>query len=210
MRKAILILFALILVQAGCSIEEGGEAYDPVLLDTESRQRFEEYRRELLTIEDIKVGYGPIAAFGRKISADIEVRYTDGTIVYRGPMLYYSGFRGSTFIHDALKEAGVLGSQTGIWVGINGMAVNGRRRITIEPKLVTSGLLVTTGYFGKERVGVRQEKLIVDATLTASCIPQLLRFLRTGSNYFIEREIGCRDSDLPKRNPSDPIWRFYG
>ena len=157
MLKRALVIMVLTLTQSGCSIEEGGGAYEPVLLDTESRQRFEEYRRELLTIEDIKVGDGPIAAFGRKVSADIEVRYTDGTIVYRGPMLYYSGFRGSTFIHDALKEAGVLGSQTGIWVGINGMAVSGRRRITIEPKLVTSGLLVTTGYLGKERVGVRQE-----------------------------------------------------
>ena len=190
-------------------MKRGGGSYEPVPLDTESRQRLEEYRRELLTIEDTKIGDGPLAAFGRKISADIEVRYTDGTLVYRGPMLYYSGFLGATFIHNATKEAGVLGSQTGIWVGINGMAVGGKRRITIEPRLVTSGLLVTTGFLGKERVGVRQEKLIVEATLTASCIPVLLRALHVNVGYVLEREIWCRDADLPQRDPSDPIWRFY-
>jgi hypothetical protein len=209
MLKRTLILLVLALTQAGCSIEEGGGAYEPVSLDTESQQRFEEYRRDLLTIEDIKIGDGPLAAFGRKISADIEVRYIDGTVVYRGPMLYYSGFLGSTFIHDAIKEAGVLGSQTGIWVGINGMAVGGKRRITIEPQLVTSGLLVTTGSLGKERVGVRQEKLIVEVTLTASCIPVRLLALRTGSNAVLAKEIWCRNADSPQRTPTDPIWRFY-
>jgi hypothetical protein len=209
MLKRTLILLVIVLSQTGCSIEEGGGSYEPVPLDTESRQRFEEYRRELLTIEDVKIGDGPLAAFGRKISADIDVRYTNGTLVYRGPMLYYSGFLGSTFIHDAIKEAGVLGSQTGIWVGINGMAVGGKRRITIAPQLVTSGLLVTTGFLGKERVGVRQEKLIVEVTLTASCIPVRLLVLRTGSNAVLAKEIWCRNADGPQRTPTDPIWRFY-
>ena len=208
MLKYILIIFALTLTQAGCSIEEGGGLYDLIPMTEDGRQLHERDKREFLSIEDIKLGDGPLAAWGRKISADIDVRYTDGTVAYRGPMFYYSGFLGSAFIHDATKETGTLADQTGIWTGLNGMAVGGKRRITIEPELVSSGLLVH-GPQGKNRVGVRKEKLIVEATLTASCIPRILRFLRIGSSHFIEREIGCRDSDLPKRAPSDPIWHYY-
>ena len=74
MLKYILIIFALALTQAGCSIEEGGGAYNPVPLTDESRQRLERHKRESLSIEDMKVGDGPLAAWGRKIEADIEVR----------------------------------------------------------------------------------------------------------------------------------------
>ena len=90
------------------------------------------------------------------------------------------------------------------------MAVGGKRGIIIQPELVTSGLLVY-GRQDNDRVGVRKEKLIVEATLTASCIPVLLRVPGpgSGSGYFIEREIRCRDADLPQRDPNDPIWRFY-
>jgi hypothetical protein len=166
-------------------------------------------KRESLSIEDIKVGDGPLAAWGRKISADIEVRYTDGTVAYRGPMFVYIGFHGDVFIHNATKEAGALSfTQPGIWLGINGMAVGGKRRITIEPRLVTSGLLVHGRQYN-DRVGVRGEKLIVEATLTASCIPILLRVPGPGSGYFIEREIRCRDADLPQRDPNDPLWHLY-
>ena len=79
MLTRILILLALTFTQTGCSIEEGGDAYEPVLLTGESRQGLERDKRESLSIEDIKVGDGPLAAWGREISADIEVRYTDGT-----------------------------------------------------------------------------------------------------------------------------------
>jgi FKBP-type peptidyl-prolyl cis-trans isomerase len=121
----------------------------------DGRQLHERDKRELLKIENLKLGRGPLVAWGRKISAVIEVRYTDGTVVYRGPMFIYSGFRGSVFIHNTIMETGLLSSgQTGIWTGINGMAVGGKRRITIEPELVSS-------------------------------------------------------SDLPKRDPNDPIWRYY-
>ena len=186
-----------------------GGAYDPVLLTGESRQGLERDKRESLSIEDIKVGDGPLAAWGRKISADIEVRYTDGTVAYRGPMFVYSGFRGSVFIHDATNEAGALSfTQPGIWLGINGMAVGGKRRITIKPDLVTSGLLVHGRQYN-DRVGVRGEKLIVEATLTASCIPVLLRVLQTGSSSLIEQEVRCRDADLPQRDPSNPLWHLY-
>lgn len=181
---------------------EGG-AYEPVSLTDESRQGLERDKRESLSIEDIKLGDGSLAVWGRKIRADIEVRYADGTVAYRGPMFVYSGFSGSVFIHDATKDAGALSfSQTGIWLGINGMAVGGKRRITIQPDLVSGGLLLL-GIQRHQEVGIRGEKLIVEATLTASCIPVLLR------GPGIEREIRCRDSEQPKRGPDDPIWRLY-
>ena len=209
MLKRALILLLLALTQTGCSIEGGGELDDPVSLTDESRQRLEQHKREFLSIEDIKLGDGPLDAWGRKISADIEVRYTDGTVAYRGPMFIYCGFHGSVFIHDATKDAGALSiGQTGIWLGLNGMAVGGKRRVTIQPELVTSGLLVQ-GRRTYENIGVREEKLIVEATLTASCIPVLLRIPGPGSGYFIEREIRCRDADLPKRDPNAPIWHLY-
>ena len=186
-----------------------GGAYEPVLLTDESRQRLEQHKREFLSIKDIKLGDGPLAAWGRKISADIEVRYTDGTVAYRGPMFVYIGFNGDVFIHDATKDAGALSfSQTGIWLGINGMAVGGKRRITIQPELVT-GWLLLLGIQRHQEVGIREEKLIVEATLTASCIPVLLRVPGPGSGYFIEREIRCRDADLPKRDPNAPLWHLY-
>jgi hypothetical protein len=211
MLKRVLILLILALTQFGCSIEEGGDVYKPVLLTDESRQRLEQHKREFLSIEDIKLGDGPLAAWGRKISADIEVKYTDGTVAYRGPMFVYSGFSGSAFIHDATQETGTLSfGQTGIWLGINGMAVGGKRRITIERELVSGGLLVH-GRRTYEDIGVREEKLIIEATLTASCIPVLLRaiHLPSISRYLIDREVGCRNSDLPKRDPSSPIWHLY-
>lgn len=209
MLKRILALLILILAQAGCSIEEGGGAYNPVSLTNESREGLERDKRESLSIEDLKLGNGPLAAWGRKISADIEVRYTNGTVAYRGPMFVYIGFHGDVFIHDATKEAGALSfGQPGIWIGLNGMAVGGKRRITIEPELVSCGLLVQ-GRRTYEDVGVRKEKLIVEATLTASCIPVLLRVPGPGSGYFIEREIRCREADLPQRAPNAPLWHLY-
>lgn len=209
MLKRTLILLVLALTQTGCSIEEGGELYGPVSLTDESRQRLERDKREFLSIKDIKLGDGPLAAWGRRISANIDVRYADGTVAYSGPMFVYSGFIGSVFIHNATKEPGTLSfGQPGVWLAINGMAVGGKRRITIEPRLVSGGLLVQ-GSQGKNGIGVRQEKLIVEATLTASCIPVLLRIPGPGSGYFIEREIRCRDFDLPQRDPNAPLWHLY-
>jgi len=209
MLKRILILLVLALAQAGCSIEEGGGAYNPVPLTDKSRQELEGLKREFLTIEELKVGSGPLAAWGRKIEADIEVRYINDTIAYHGPIWMYIGLEGDVFIHNASSRAGGLSSgQSGIWLGLNGMAVGGKRRITIEPKLVSGGLLVK-GSNGNNRIGVREEKLIVEVTLTASCIPVLLRIPGPGSGYFIEREIRCRDSDLPKRDPNAPLWHLY-
>lgn len=209
MLKRVLILFILVLTQAGCSIEEGGGAYNPVPLTEQVRQELEGLKRDFLKIEELKVGSGSLAAWSRKIEADIEVRYADGSVVYRGPIWMYIGLEGAVWIHDASAQGGgLLLTQRGIKLGLNGMAVGGRRKITIDPSLVMSGLLVQ-GPQRKNGIGVRKEKLIVEATLTASCIPRILRFLRIGSSHFIEQEIGCRDSDLPQRDPTASLWHLY-
>ncbi len=100
MLKRILILFTLVLTltQAGCTIEDGGEMYKPSLVTSESREILEGLKRKFLQLEDVKVGDGPIAAWGRKIEADIEVRYTDGSVVYQGPSISYQGMQGDVFI----------------------------------------------------------------------------------------------------------------
>ena len=90
--KRALVILVLALAQTGCSIE-GGD-YEPVLLTDESRQRLDQHKREFLSIEDIKLGDGPLAAWGRKIRADIEVRYTDATVAYRGTILPILVFMG--------------------------------------------------------------------------------------------------------------------
>ena len=209
MLKHILVILVLALTQTGCSIEEGGGAYNPVPLTEQVRQELEGLKRDFLKIEELKVGSGSLAAWGRKIEADIEVHYIDGTVVYRGPIWMYIGLEGAVWIHDAsARGGGLLLTQDGIKLGLNGMAVGGTRKFTIDPSLVMSGLLVQ-GPQRKNGVGVRKEKLIIEATLTDSCIPRILRFLRVGSSHLIEQEIGCRDADLPKRDPSDPIWRLY-
>lgn len=43
MLKRILAILILALAQFGCTIEEGGDAYEPVLLTDESRQRLERH-----------------------------------------------------------------------------------------------------------------------------------------------------------------------
>lgn len=64
MLKRALILLVLALTQAGCNLEEGGNGYDPVSLTDESRQRLEGYKREFLTIEDIKLGVMALSPHG--------------------------------------------------------------------------------------------------------------------------------------------------
>ncbi|MDN5941210.1 MAG: hypothetical protein L0H94_04930 [Nitrospira sp.] len=48
-----------------------------------------------------------------------------------------------------------------------------------------------------------KKTLIVEATLIAACCPV---FPKIGPFYIGER---CRDVGSPKREPGDPIWRFY-
>lgn len=155
---------------------------DPTPLEKE-RLEDERLKREFLQIEDLTIGRGPLAAFGRKLRARVVIRYAgDGTLAYQGPVLTYWGIDGSPFIHNSLRAPGLLSlvSQSGIHLGINGMAVGGTRRFTIAPMLVcgwtglneadpSSTCLLATGK--KANTSVRKEALIVEATLTEACAP---------------------------------------
>ena len=204
MLKRGLILLLLAATQAGCSIEEGVGPYRFTPMTSEAREVLERQKREFLKIEDLKIGDGPLAAWSRRLEANISVKYTDGTLAYEGPLWINIGFDGDVFVYNATNRAGALDyGQPGIWMGLNGMAVGGTRRITIAPKLV-DGVLLIKGTF------IRKEQLIVEATLTASCIPVLLRAIHLPtSRYMIEREVWCSSSSEPQRSPNDPIWRMY-
>ena len=213
------ILLILALAQFGCYLSEESGGYKPIVLTSDARQRLEWAKRELLTLEDVQVGYGPVAALGRKIEADIEVRYADGDgkPIYRGPAISYFGMEGYVFIHNGVAENGLLSTQQrGIMLGLNGMAVGGKRRITIHPRLVCeeSGVEVANPNVSctlirhnrkiKRPIDVRKEKLIVEATLTASCTPVFLEI-----PFIYYGQFRCRDSDIPKLGPSAEIWRIY-
>lgn len=225
MLKRTLILLALIIAQTGCYTSEETGSYKPVGLSAEWQQHLERLKRELLQLDELKIGDGPVAALGRKVSADIEVHYAggDGKPVYRGPAISYFGMQGDIFIHNNVEESGILSlQQQGIILGLNGMAVGGKRRITIAPNLVcyqgavgestskgadpsTSCILILRGKEpGGGRVTIRKEALIVEATLTDSCIPV---FLNIANLY--SREFRCRNADGPQRDPSAPAWRIY-
>jgi len=129
------------------------------------------------------------------------------------------------FIHNSVHERGIPSlQQQGIILGLNGMAVGGKRRVTIAPNLVCYGamigqstakgadprqtctLVATEGRLEKGPSNkVRKETLIVEATLTASCIPGY-----SGNPRVVGRsEVRCRGTELPRREPGDPIWRVY-
>ena len=213
MLKYAVVLLTLILTQSGCIAAEYEGGFRPLTLSPETRQELEQLRREVLTLEDLKIGTGPVAAQGRKITADVIIRYvSDGTVAYQGPVLAYEGMDATVTIHNSLREAGALYlDQTGIRLGLNGMAVGGKRVITIPPKLVCAfygtekadpGISCGLVKGDKANAHVRKEALTVEATLTASCIP-LHRVRSRG------KEDVCRDSDIPRREPGDPIWRLY-
>lgn len=215
MLKLIVVLMTLMLTQSGCSVfgEYTDEIYRPYPPPEKVREKHELLKREFLQIEDLKIGKGPLAAYGRKIMADVVIRYADdGTLAYEGPVLAYWGIDGDIFIHNSLRAPGLLSlvSQPGILLGLNGMAVGGKRRFTIAPKLVC-------GWDGPEKadpgstcklvqrrkgiVMVRKETMVAEANLTGACAP-LSRVGRRTEDI-------CRDFDEPKREPGDPIWRVY-
>ena len=218
MLKQMLILLPLVLAQTGCTFYEEHGFYQPSPFVPEAVHRYERLKRDLLQLEDLTVGEGPVAAAGRKVIAEIVVRYSDSTLIYEGPAITYWGMIGDLSIHNNVRERGLLSTQQlGIVWGLNGMAVGGKRRIVVSPNLVcyegavgesldkganpkgTCGLV----YGERELVIVRKEQLTIEATLTASCRPV---FPRIGPFYIGER---CRGSDAPKREAGDPIWRFY-
>ncbi len=210
MSKRMLIILLLALIQFGCGYKT--DTLTPIGMPKDAQTRYESEKRDFLKIEDLKIGSGPLAAWNRRIEATIEVRYTDGTVVYKGHTFDYTGFINmpDTSVYD---ERHLYSTQDGIRLGINGMAVGGKRRITVNKELVcgreaTNGChLVGPGNSGKPTY-VRKDALIVEATLTESCIPTDLKVFIW--NFFAYTgEIICRDQDNPQVASGDPIWRFY-
>lgn len=220
MLKRILLILACLPLYA-CSlfaeVQEGVYGFKPSELGREGRDIWEGFKRESLDIVDLEIGDGPLAAWGRRIEAKIEVRYLDGTLIHKGHIFDYIGFVGDTFIHNAAgqrRERGMLAQlQHGIVAGINGMAVGGRRRITIKnPLLVCTSPRKSnpeaTCLLTEDGIRVQQKPLVIEATLTESCIPRVVVVPSIASGGRTN-EVGCRRSDTPQRQPDDPIWRLY-
>jgi hypothetical protein len=214
MLKRILILLICVLAQVGC---EYGEGFPPSkfgqLTDT-YRQDLERQKRELLGIEDLQIGTGPIASWNRRISADIEVKYIDGSLVYKGPIFTYVGFDISLYGRFSYNNTFLASGQRGIELGLNGMAVGGHRRIAIDPQLVCGERDVRCSLTNHDLTGkgtsVRKEKLIAEVILTESCIPISFRAIKwSGGSYVIDKEVWCRNSSDPKTSSALPIWHIY-
>jgi len=216
MLKRILIL--LVLALSGCS--QSGQNIGPYYIapfPEEGRLLREAAKRDSLQLEDLTVETGPVAARGRRLTADIEVRYTDGTVVYRGTILSFPGF---VDLVGHIPDSRLLSTtQEGIDLGLNGMAVGGKRRITVDRSLVCTtvkadadpGAACHLVGYDDFRNSVRKEKLLVEATLTESCLPIVLKVMpvQPPDRYVINGVAGCRDSETPKLDHTAPIWRFY-
>jgi hypothetical protein len=98
-------------------------------LNAQGQLDVERQKRELLQIEDVKVGTGPVTAWGRCLSADLTVHYSDGSLVYQGPIDTYVGFIDITGIENDVRGGNLLRSNNwGVQLGLNGMAIGGQRR----------------------------------------------------------------------------------
>lgn len=200
MTKKLLVLLALAFSNSGCEAED---IYHPAELTSMDRESIEREKRELLKLEEIQIGSGAIAAWGRKVVANIRVwQGNNGEVIYQGPVVAYTGFWEilSLDIPEFLPY-----HQREIILGLNGMAIGGKRRMMIDPSLVCEGSrsqanpkmfcnLINRG------VPVRKEQLIVEATLTESCIP--VGTVMSSALGRKTKETGCRRSDFPQRDPS--------
>jgi hypothetical protein len=187
---------------------EGQYPFETPKLGADSRDHFERDKREHIYIENIELGSGVIAAHGRRITAHLTVTYAAGGAVYEGPIIIYQGFPFYTPQHPHLLSSG----QEGIALGLNGMAVGGRRRFKVERALVCSTYRDASPNAQCKlinRVDIRKEPIIVEATLTESCIPRMLKMWRVQRTHLINREL-CRSSlNGPLYEADAPLWHFY-
>ncbi|MDH5668542.1 MAG: hypothetical protein OEY86_11070, partial [Nitrospira sp.] len=131
MLKRTLILLFIALAQFGCGYQYG-DVYEAELLGGPLRERLEREKRDFVQIEDLKIGDGPLAAWGRRITADVEIWQADGHFVFKGSIYDLVGFKG--FPEAGLYDERLLNgtSNPGIRLGLNGMAVGGTRRIIVD------------------------------------------------------------------------------
>lgn len=159
----------------------------------------EQVKKEFMLIEDTRVGNRSQAGWGMRISANIEVRYTDGTLIYRGPIVYYHGFKWG---YQRPRANLLAPYHIGLRFGIEGMGIGGQRRIMIHPDYVCGGVLGTMTscrLFEKTdegNIAVDKTTLVVDVTLADACIPMVYRAghicLMGGCGDLIDLEVGCR------------------
>ena len=214
MLARLLIVGLLALAQTGCDakLDTGLYPWSIHNLDT-VRKRLEQEKRDFVKTVDEQVGQGSLAAWGRRISADVDIRYADGSVVYKGPLVVYSGFH--VALYNALMDSRLLSStQDGIELGLNGMAVGGKRRITIEPEVVCQHpkdewCRLLSDKFGHNPLGVRRERLIVEATLTESCAPVIFQALAVNGTHFIQKQVWCRSLETPRIDSTVPPWHVY-
>jgi len=181
----------------------------------------EQENRDLVKIEDLKIGNGPLAAWGRKISAHLRIDQADGTFIYEGPVFDLIGFDGFPESNKTDEHFLMGFNNPGVRLGLNGMAIGGKRRITVDRKLVCQNIEENSPHLGKchlvGRAEVLKQRLIIEATLTESCIPVRLEphtrnaymLKYTLTMFGVKDEISCRTLDEPKPDPSLPIWHFY-
>lgn len=215
MLKRILVCLILGLTQTGCDAKFGTNLYpwEVRVLGDMQRSSIEREKRDFVKTVDEQIGRGSLAAWGRRISADVDIRYADGSVVYKGPIVLYSGFH--IALDDVITEPRHLYfGQTGIELGLNGMAVGGKRRITIEPELVcqdpqVKGCLLLSDEFGHNPVGVRRERLTLEATLTDSCAPTIFQAFYVNETHIINMHVWCRSQDTPRIDHFAPPWHLY-
>ena len=203
MSKSALVI--LVLALSGCS--QSGPNIAPYYVSSlpeEGRMSPEAEKRDGLKLEDLQVGGGPVAARGRRLTANVEVRYTDGSLVYHGGMLSYINF---VKVMDSIKDSRLIESnQWGIYFGLIGMRVGGRRHMTIDRKLVCTNIpedaplgaqCTLVGSNPENIVLVRKQTLIVEAALTESCNPVVFwQGLYMFGGYMIHWQ-ACREESFP-------------
>ena len=82
MLTRLLLILLLALAQASCDakLDTGLYPWSVHNLDTVGK-RLEQEKRDFVKTVDEQVGQGSLAAWGRRISADVDIRYTDGSVV---------------------------------------------------------------------------------------------------------------------------------
>ena len=169
-----------------------GENQPPFVV--EERPNVDELKQKLLYIEDLEPGHGSVATWGRKISADVEVGYTDGTIIYKGPIVFYHGFK---FMYQHRVPNLMSNGMLGIRYGVEGMAIGGKRRLMIHPEWACGGVgycvLIQPRTYSQEKwVKLSSETLVVKITLTDSCAPRGFQSGFMMGGQVISSEVGCR------------------
>ncbi len=115
-----LLIGVLALTQEGCGYERK-DIYSIEEIHPSRRERMEQEKRDLVKIEDLKIGNGPLAAWGRKISAHLRIDQADGTFIYEGPVFDLIGFDGFPESNKTDEHFLMGFNNPGVRLGLNGM-----------------------------------------------------------------------------------------